>query len=75
MNHGADSMWPIKGREAHSTLFETTMFRSFTKDVPGERVLSLLFRLGVQHIPREHAVPRRKGRPAACGTTWARQQR
>ena len=40
VNHGADSMWPIKGREAHSTLFETTMFRSFTKDVPGERVLS-----------------------------------
>ena len=40
VNHGADSLWPIKGREAHSTLFETTMFRDFTKDVPGERVFS-----------------------------------
>ena len=40
VNHGAESMWPIKGREAHSTLFETTMFLNFTKDVPGERVFS-----------------------------------
>ena len=40
VNHGADSMWPIRGREAHSTLFETTIFRDFTNDVPGERVFS-----------------------------------
>ena len=40
INHGADSMWPIKGREEHSTLFETTLFRDFTKTVPGERVIS-----------------------------------
>ena len=33
-------MWPIRGREAHSTLFETTIFRDFTNDVPGERVFS-----------------------------------
>ena len=40
VNHGADSMWPIKGREEHSTLFETTLFRDFAKNVPGERVIS-----------------------------------
>ena len=40
VNHGADSLWPIKGREEHSTLFETSLFQHFTKDVPGERVFS-----------------------------------
>ena len=35
--HGAHSMWPIKGREKHSTLFDTDIFKAFTKDVPGER--------------------------------------
>ena len=33
-------MWPIKGREEHSTLFDITIFKNFTKDVPGERVYS-----------------------------------
>eukprot|EP00964_Phaeocystis_antarctica_P095023 scaffold61607_cov92-Phaeocystis_antarctica.AAC.2 len=33
-------MWPIKGREEHSTLFNTTIFKDVTKDVPGERVYS-----------------------------------
>ena len=33
-------MWPIKGREEHSTLFDTTIFKNVTKDVPGERVYS-----------------------------------
>ena len=40
VNHGADSMWPIKGREEHSTLFETTLFKDFAKKVPGECVIS-----------------------------------
>ena len=40
VNHDSESMWPIKGREEHSTLFDTTIFKEFTKDVPGERVYS-----------------------------------
>ena len=40
VNHGRHSLWPIKGREKHSTLFETTIFLDFTKDVPGERVFT-----------------------------------
>ena len=40
VNHDSESMWPIKGREEHSTLFDTTIFKNFTKDVPGERVYS-----------------------------------
>ena len=40
VNHDSESMWPIKGREEHSTLFDTTIFKDFTKDVPGERVYS-----------------------------------
>jgi len=40
VNHDSESMWPIKGREEHSTLFNTTIFKDVTKDVPGERVYS-----------------------------------
>ena len=40
VGHGKDSLWPIKGREEHSTLFDTTIFKDFTRDVPGERVYS-----------------------------------
>ena len=40
VNHGRHSLWPIKGRETHSTLFETTIFKDFAKDVPGDRVFT-----------------------------------
>ena len=40
VNHGKHSMWPIKGREEHSTLFDTTLFKTFAKDVPGDIVYS-----------------------------------
>ena len=46
VNHGKGSQWPIKGRENHSTLFETDIFNNFTKDVPGERVYSDLCMTG-----------------------------
>ena len=39
-NHGKNSLWPIKGREEHSTLFDTSLFKSFTEDVRGEIVYS-----------------------------------
>ena len=38
VGHGKHSMWPIRGREKHSTLFDTTIFKNFIKDVPGDRV-------------------------------------
>ena len=34
VGHGEHSMWPIRGREKHSTLFDTTIFKDFRKDVP-----------------------------------------
>ena len=37
-NHGKNSLWPIKGREEHSTLFDTSLFKSFAEDVRGEIV-------------------------------------
>ena len=39
-NHGKGSLWPIKGREEHSTLFDTSLFKSFADDVRGEIVYS-----------------------------------
>ena len=38
VGHGEHSMWPIRGREKHSTLFDTTIFKDFRKDVPGDLV-------------------------------------
>ena len=38
VGHGAHSMWPIRGREKHSTLFDTTIFKDLMKDVPGDLV-------------------------------------
>ena len=40
VGHGKDSLWPIKGREEHSTLYDTSLFKEFANDVPGEVVYS-----------------------------------
>ena len=40
VNHGKNSMWPIVGREEHSTLYDTDVFKAFASDVPGDIVYS-----------------------------------
>ena len=40
VGHGKDSLWPSKGREEHSTLYDTSLFKEFANDVPGEVVYS-----------------------------------
>ena len=32
VGHGKKSLWPIRGREDHSTLFDTTIFRNCIKE-------------------------------------------
>ena len=38
VNHGEKGMWPIKGREKHSTFFDTDIFKKFKEEVPGDFV-------------------------------------
>ena len=63
VNHGKDSQWPIKGRELHSTFFDTTIFKNFSNQVEGDFVYADLCMVGASskkttaHFCNQAALP------------------